>query len=163
MLLTALSIGPAEPGGASDRDRWSLLDDVVQILALATDSRATAVADESTSLFWTCLCQLRPGRRHAFLSIGQATTTVLRWRRMRLSRSNCLAGRVGRVGPGGPASCRAVQELIRQMCQANPTWVSPLRIDGQLVKLGITIAEAAVGHYMVRRRPPPSQTWRSRW
>ena len=34
-------------------------------------------------------------------------------------------------------------------------------IHGELLKLGIAIAEATVGHYMVRRRPPPSQTWRT--
>ena len=33
------------------------------------------------------------------------------------------------------------------MCRANPTWGAP-RIHGELLKLGITIAEATVGHYM---------------
>ena len=33
------------------------------------------------------------------------------------------------------------------------------RIHGELLKLGIEIAETTVGHYLVRRRPPPSQTW----
>ena len=46
------------------------------------------------------------------------------------------------------------------MCRANPTWGAP-RIHGELLKLGITIAEATVGRYMVRRRSPPSQTWRT--
>ena len=46
------------------------------------------------------------------------------------------------------------------MCHANPTWGAP-RIHGELLKLGIQIAEATVGRYMVRRRPPPSQTWRT--
>ena len=46
------------------------------------------------------------------------------------------------------------------MCHANPTWGAP-RIHGELLKLGIAIAEATVGHDMVRRRPPPSQTWRT--
>ena len=69
------------------------------------------------------------------------------------------AGRVGRADPVGHAS-RAVQVLIRQMCHANPTWGAP-RIHGELLKLGIAIGEATVGTYMVRRRPPPSQTWRT--
>ena len=46
------------------------------------------------------------------------------------------------------------------MCHANPTWGAP-RIHGELLRLGIAIAAATVGHYMVRRRPPPSQTWRT--
>ena len=66
----------------------------------------------------------------------------------------------GRAEPGRPRIPRAVQVLIRQMCHANPTWGAP-RIHGELLKLGIAIAEATVGHYMVRRRPPPSQTWRT--
>ncbi len=46
------------------------------------------------------------------------------------------------------------------MCRANPTWGAP-RIHGELLKLGIEIAETTVGHYLVRDRPPPSQTWRT--
>ncbi len=46
------------------------------------------------------------------------------------------------------------------MCRANPTWGAP-RIHGELLKLGIEIAETTVAHYLVRRRPPPSQTWRT--
>ncbi len=41
-----------------------------------------------------------------------------------------------------------------------PCWGAP-RIHGELLKLGIQIAEATVGKYMVRRRSPPSQTWRT--
>ena len=35
------------------------------------------------------------------------------------------------------------------------------RIHGELLKLGIEIAETTVAHDLVRRRPPPSQTWRT--
>jgi hypothetical protein len=35
------------------------------------------------------------------------------------------------------------------------------RIHGELLKLGIDIGETSVGKYMVRRRKPPSQTWRT--
>ena len=45
------------------------------------------------------------------------------------------------------------------MCLANPTWGAP-RIHGELLKLGIEIAESTVGRYLARR-PPPSQTWRT--
>ena len=34
-------------------------------------------------------------------------------------------------------------------------------MHGELVKLGISISQAAVSKYMVRHRKPPSQTWRS--
>ncbi len=46
------------------------------------------------------------------------------------------------------------------MCLANPLWGAP-RIHGELLKLGIDVSEAAVSKYMVKRRGPPSQTWRT--
>ena len=46
------------------------------------------------------------------------------------------------------------------MCRSNPTWGAP-RIHGELLKLGIEIAETTVASYLARRRPPPSQTWRT--
>jgi hypothetical protein len=35
------------------------------------------------------------------------------------------------------------------------------RIRGELLKLGFQIAESTVSKYMIRRRGPPSQTWRT--
>jgi transposase InsO family protein len=48
------------------------------------------------------------------------------------------------------------------MCRENPLWGAP-RIHGELLKLklGITIGETSVSKYLVRRRQPPSQTWRT--
>ena len=46
------------------------------------------------------------------------------------------------------------------MCRENPLWGAP-RIHGELLKLGIDIGETSVGKYIVRRRKPPSQTWRT--
>ena len=34
-------------------------------------------------------------------------------------------------------------------------------MHGELTKLGISISQAAVSKYMIRRRKPPSQTWRN--
>jgi len=53
-----------------------------------------------------------------------------------------------------------VQNLIRQMSLANPRWGAP-RIHGELLKLGIQISQGTVAKYMVRRRKPPSQSWRA--
>jgi transposase InsO family protein len=46
------------------------------------------------------------------------------------------------------------------MCEENPSWGAP-RIHGELLKLGIEIAESSVSKYMPRCRKPPSQTWRT--
>jgi hypothetical protein len=46
------------------------------------------------------------------------------------------------------------------MSKENPLWGAP-RIHGELLKLGFQIAESTVSKYMIRRRGPPSQTWRT--
>src|SRR5947208_5867134 len=55
---------------------------------------------------------------------------------------------------------REVRHLIRRMCRENPSWGAP-RIHGELLKLGINIAESSVSKYMLRGCKPPSQTWRT--
>jgi transposase InsO family protein len=42
----------------------------------------------------------------------------------------------------------------------NPLWGAP-RIHGELLKLGFSVAQSSVAKYMVRRRGPPSQGWRT--
>jgi hypothetical protein len=46
------------------------------------------------------------------------------------------------------------------MSIANPLWGAP-RIHGELLKLGVYIGQTSVAKYMVRRRDPPSQGWRT--
>jgi hypothetical protein len=43
---------------------------------------------------------------------------------------------------------------------ANPLWGAP-RIHGELLKLGVDIGQTSVAKYMVKRRDPPSQGWRT--
>ena len=46
------------------------------------------------------------------------------------------------------------------MSVANPLWGAP-RIHGELLKLGIDVGQTSVAKYMVRRRVPPSQGWKT--
>jgi transposase InsO family protein len=46
------------------------------------------------------------------------------------------------------------------MHQANPVWGAP-RIHGELIKLGIAVAQSTVARYLRRPHKPPSQTWRT--
>ena len=46
------------------------------------------------------------------------------------------------------------------MATANPLWGAP-RIHGELLKLGIRVAERTVSRLMPKHRPRPSQTWRT--
>ena len=63
-------------------------------------------------------------------------------------------------GRGRPAVPCEVVGLIRTMQKANPTWGAP-RIHGELLKLGIELAQSTVSNYVVRSRRPPSQGWRT--
>jgi hypothetical protein len=46
------------------------------------------------------------------------------------------------------------------MSVENPVWGAP-RIHGELHKLGFEVAQSSVAKYMVKRRAPPSQGWRT--
>jgi transposase InsO family protein len=61
---------------------------------------------------------------------------------------------------GRPPVNAAIIALIRKMAAANPLWDAP-RIHGELLKLGITVAERTVSRLLPPRRFPPSQTWRT--
>jgi hypothetical protein len=50
--------------------------------------------------------------------------------------------------------------LIRQMSMENPLWGAP-PIHGELLKLSFDVAQSSVAKYMVKRRGPPSQGWRT--
>ncbi|MFC1573178.1 integrase, partial [Candidatus Eisenbacteria bacterium] len=53
-----------------------------------------------------------------------------------------------------------MRDLIRRMSIANQTWGAP-HIVGELRKIGIDLAMSTIEKYMVRRRKPPSPTWRA--
>jgi transposase InsO family protein len=61
---------------------------------------------------------------------------------------------------GRPPVPKEIRRLIRKMSRENPIWGAP-RIHWELLKLGIDIGDTSVSKYMVHRRNPPSQTWRT--
>src|ERR1700694_4328780 len=83
--------------------------------------------------------------------------TLVRWhwagfRRYWRWKSNSRGGR-----PRVEIELRA---LIRQMSRENQLWGAP-RIHGELLKLGFSVAQSTVAKYMVKRRGPPRQGWRT--
>lgn len=83
--------------------------------------------------------------------------TVIAWQR-RAFRSFWTWKSRRRIGRSSvPPDVRA---MIRSMSDANPRWGAP-RIHGELLKLGIEVSQSTVAKYIVRRRCPPSQTWRT--
>src|ERR1700686_4808727 len=83
--------------------------------------------------------------------------TLVRWHRAGFRRywrwkSNSRGGR--------PRIEIELRALIRQMSTENQLWGAP-RIHGELLKLGFSVAQSTVAKYMVQRRGPPSQGWRT--
>src|SRR6516164_1596991 len=97
-----------------------------------------------------------------FPSILQAVTiirpeTLVRWHRAGFRgywrwKSRPLGGRP-QIGP-------ELRVLIQRMSRENPLWGAP-RIHGELLKLGFEVAQSSAAKYMVKRRGPPSQGWRT--
>src|SRR6202047_143277 len=104
---------------------------------------------------WVVLARLWTGWRTALVIVRRETVIAWHRRGFRLWWTWKSRPRIGR--PTVPADIRA---LIRTMAQANPRWGAP-RIHGELLKLGIDICQSTVAKYVVRRRQPPSQTWRT--
>jgi transposase InsO family protein len=53
-----------------------------------------------------------------------------------------------------------LRALIRQISTENQFW-GALRIHGELLKLGFSVAQSTVAKYMVKRRGPPSHGWQT--
>jgi transposase InsO family protein len=96
-----------------------------------------------------------------FPSILQVLTiirpeTLVRWHR---AGFRCYWRWKSRPQGGRPQIDMELRVLIRRMSMENPLWGAP-RIHGELLKLGIEVAQSSVAKYMVKRRGPPSQGWR---
>ena len=83
--------------------------------------------------------------------------TLIRWHR---SGFRCYWRWKSRSLGGRPQIEMRLRALIRQMSIENPLWGAP-RIHGELLKLGFEVAQSSVAKYMVKRRGPPSQGWRT--
>ena len=83
--------------------------------------------------------------------------TLVRWHRAGF----CRYWRWRSLGRGGRPPIEAeLRALIQQMSTENLLWGAP-RIHGELLKLGFEVAQSSVAKYMVKRRGPPSQGWRT--
>ena len=126
-----------------------------QLIVLKRNRRGRARLTNHDRLFFIQLYRWFP-------SILQAVTiirpeTLVRWHRAGFRgywrwKSRPLGGR--------PQIDPELRVLIRRMSRENPLWGAP-RIHGELLKLGFEVAQSSVAKYMVKRRGPPSQGWRT--
>src|SRR6266436_3271199 len=83
--------------------------------------------------------------------------TVVRWHRRGFAAYWRWKSRL----PGGrPPIAKEGRDLIRRMSLENPLW-GATKIHGELLKLGIDVAQSTVSIYMVPRRDRPLQTWKT--
>jgi transposase InsO family protein len=83
--------------------------------------------------------------------------TLVRWHR---AGFRCYWRWKSRPLGGRPQIDTELRVLIRRMSVENPLWGAP-RIHGELLKLGFEVAQSSVAKYMVKRRGPPSEGWRT--
>jgi putative transposase len=105
---------------------------------------------------WVGLCGAWAEWRSALRIVKPAT--VIAWHRKGFRLF--WTWKVRRGQTGRPPVSKEIRKLIRRMSGENPLRGAP-RIHGELLKLGIDVGETSVSKYMVRRRSPPSQTWRT--
>ena len=107
-------------------------------------------------LLWAWLCKVWIDWRSSLVIVKPET--VIAWHRKGFRLF--WTWKVRRGQSGRPPVPNDVRDLIRKLSRDNPLWGAP-RIHGELLKLGIDIGETSVGKYIVRKRKPPSQTWRT--
>jgi transposase InsO family protein len=126
-----------------------------QLLVLKRSAPARLRLRNADRLIFVWLYRLFPSLLAA--TVIFQPKTLVRWHRsgFRLYWRWKSRRRVGR--PAVPAEIR---DLIRTLSRDNPLWGAP-RIHGELLKLGIDIAQSTVAKYISQRRHRPSPGWRA--
>ena len=107
-------------------------------------------------LFWVGLARIWAEWRKPLVIVTPAT--VLRWQRHRFREYWTRLS--GRPTGGRPPVNAEIKALVTRMAAANPLWGAP-RIHGEFLKLGLDVAERTISRLMPKRRPQPSQAWRT--
>ena len=127
-----------------------------QIGVLRRSAKKRPKLTPADGLVWVILSRIWGDWRSALAIVKPET--VIAWHRKGFRLFWTWKVRRGKAGR--PAVTREVRDLIRRLSRENPLWGAP-HIHGELLKLGLEIGETNVGKYMLRRRKPPSQTWRT--
>jgi putative transposase len=154
LLLHLLRLLPFLIGG----HRQLALENLALRQQLAIYKRTLARPQLRTTdrLFWAGLARVWTGWRQALVIVSP--DTVLRWQRRRFREYWTRLS--GRSRGGRPPVSTEVAALVRTMATANPLWGAP-RIHGELLKLGVDVAERTVSRLLPKPRRSPSQTWRT--
>ena len=154
LVLHLLRLFPFLCGGHRQLARENLA--LRQQLAVYKRTTTRPTLRRTDRLFWVWLARVWAGWRQPLLIV--TPDTVLRWQRRRFREHWTELS--GRPTVGRPPVNAELKARVGKMAAANPLWGAP-RIHGELLKLGIHVAERTVSRLLPKRRMPPSQTWRT--
>src|SRR5471030_744540 len=126
-----------------------------QLIVLRRKLRGRVRLTNSDRWFFIQLYRWFPSVLNAITIIQPET--LVRWHR---AGFRCYWRWKSRPLGGRPQIDANLRALIRQMSIENPLWGAP-RIHGELLMLGFEVAQSSVAKYMVKRRGPTSQRWRT--
>ena len=126
-----------------------------QLIVLRRKVRGRAQLTNSDRWFFVQLYRWFPSILQVFTVIHPET--LVRWHRAGFRR---YWGWKSRRRGGRPQITTELRALIGRVSTENLLWGAP-RIHGELLKLGFSVAQSSVAKYMVKRRGPPSQEWRT--
>ena len=124
-----------------------------QLVVLQRKVRGRIEFTNSDRLFFILLYRWFPSILKAMTIVRPET--VIRWHRLGFRRYWRWKSRARGGRPPINAELRA---LIWRMSLENVLWGAP-RIQGELLKLGFTVAQSTVAKYMVNRNNPSGQSW----
>ncbi len=126
-----------------------------QVIVLSRKSGSRVWLRNIDRLILVWMSRLFPSNLNAITMVEPET--VIRWHRRGFRAYwRCKSRRRG----GRPRIDREIRDLIRRMSKQNPLWGAP-RIHGELLMLGVEIAQSSVARYMARREGPPTQGWKT--
>ncbi|MEH2561623.1 hypothetical protein [Bradyrhizobium sp. AZCC 2289] len=137
---------------ALEAEIWTLRQQINVLRRTAPKKLSFSAIDR---LVFVGLYRLFPNVRDALAIVKPGT--IVRWHR---AGFRSYWRWKSRPRGGRPTVPLEIRRLIREMSIANPLWGAP-RVHGELLKLGINIGQTSVAKYMVRRRHPPSQGWKT--
>jgi len=126
-----------------------------QLIILSRRAPKHLILTRTDRLLLTALYRLFPGVLNV-IHVPRPET-VIRWHRIGFK---ALWRWKSRPRGGRPKISQEIRNLIREVSLANPLWGAP-RIHGELLLLGIDVSQSTVAKYMVKRRCPPSQGWKT--
>jgi hypothetical protein len=126
-----------------------------QVVVLQRKLRGRIEFTNRDRLFFILLYRWCPSVLKAVVIVRPET--VVRWHRAGFRRYWRWKSR--RRG-GRPPISAELRALIRRMSVENALWGAP-RIQGELFKLGFTVAQSTVARYMAKNDGPFGQSWRT--